>query len=92
MAGELYDFFGPWQWKSTAQRLGSELRAEEFTFSSRHVEELTDALWQKVSGGLLKFWPGAGRALQAGDEWDLLRELKSAVIAVLEFFRLLCHT
>jgi hypothetical protein len=70
----------PWQAASTIQRIGPALRAEEFTFSTRRLQELTDALWQRVSSTRLRFWPGAGRAVQKGEDWDLHRELKEAVV------------
>lgn len=67
----------PWNTQSLIQRYS---RAIEWTFTTAHVRELTQLLYQSIVNKKLKLYPNAAKAWQDGKEWDLQKELVNAVI------------
>jgi Phage Terminase len=53
----------PWQLQGTIQRLSTQLRIEEYTFSSGHVGQLSETLYSLISSAKLRLYPD--KALEA---------------------------
>lgn len=51
------NIFDPWQMKSTAQRLKSKIRIEEFTFTSSSIQKLSQNLYYLFHNGLIRIFP-----------------------------------
>ena len=67
----------PWNAAEIIQKFGF---IEEWPFTTAHVRELTQALYRAIADKNIQLIPHAGKAMQAGEEWDLQRELINAVV------------
>ncbi len=70
----------PWQLQSTIQRLSGRLQIEEFYFTPRSLQELTQNLYHLIESRRIELYPEAGRFTYQGREYDLQKELGSVII------------
>ena len=67
----------PWSAASLVQKYSF---IQEWNFTVAHVRELTQSLYRAISDKTLTLYPKAGHTIQDGEDWDLQRELVSAVV------------
>ena len=51
------NIFDPWQMKSTAQRMRSQVKIEEFTFTTSTIQKLSQNLYYLFHNGLIRIFP-----------------------------------
>jgi hypothetical protein len=84
--------YDPWQFEGSAQTLrkGEIMEAVPFQPTAKNNSEMARQLWRRGIDGRLKIYKGAGYARWRGEDWDLVRELKTVRIREKQdgFFRL----
>ena len=81
----------PWNMRKTIQDREFEWPLMEFTFSPAHIMHLTSDVFRRVVNRQLEIYPNAGPAIQNEEQWDLQRELSTAIIRQMSYGERIDH-
>jgi len=81
----------PWNMRKTIQDRDLDWPIVEFAFSPSNLQHLTSDVFRRIVNKQLELYPNAGPAIQVHDEWDLQRELATAIIRQMPYGERIDH-